>query len=182
MMKLFIDTEFSDLENPVLISVGIVSERGDEFYREVEPDLRTAPSEWVIQNVLPHLSGNTFRCNAPQLCLDLRDWLEQFGYARIVSDAPRFDFSLVRDLFQQAGQAWPVRLATQAVLFTPTEEAIQRYFKEHSQAIRHHALDDARALCWCYSNRIVSRPAFDMEVAAEADGRHTYKISGGGQP
>ena len=33
-MRFFLDTEFTDLEKPKLISLGIVAESGQQFYRE----------------------------------------------------------------------------------------------------------------------------------------------------
>lgn len=38
-MRIFIDTEFSDFVNPELISIGLVTESGnDEFYAELPVD------------------------------------------------------------------------------------------------------------------------------------------------
>jgi hypothetical protein len=33
--KVFIDTEFTDFNDPHLISIGLVAESGEEFYAEV---------------------------------------------------------------------------------------------------------------------------------------------------
>ena len=57
-MKLFFDTEF--IEDGVtidLLSIGIVSEDGREYYAEPEEADRTRACEWVKDNVLPHLCG-----------------------------------------------------------------------------------------------------------------------------
>lgn len=57
-MKYFIDTEFIERPGTIdLISIGIVSERGDEFYVESSDVDWTRANEWVVKNVKPHLTG-----------------------------------------------------------------------------------------------------------------------------
>ena len=63
-MKYFIDTEFlEDGRTIELISIGIVAEDGREFYAEanLSDDLlqRVLEHEWLMENVWPHLSGQT---------------------------------------------------------------------------------------------------------------------------
>lgn len=36
-MLIFLDTEFTDLTSPELLSIGMVSEGGREFYAEITP-------------------------------------------------------------------------------------------------------------------------------------------------
>lgn len=58
-MKYFFDTEF--IERPCtidLISIGIVAENGDEFYAESTGVNWREASDWVLDNVKPHLIGN----------------------------------------------------------------------------------------------------------------------------
>lgn len=59
-MNYFIDTEFIEdgyTKPVVLLSIGIVSEDGREYYAEnEEADLSTA-NEWVKANVIPHMDG-----------------------------------------------------------------------------------------------------------------------------
>jgi len=59
-MIICFDTEFIEDGRTIdLISIGLVREDGAEYYAELaECDLSRA-SEWVRQNVLPHLSGTT---------------------------------------------------------------------------------------------------------------------------
>jgi hypothetical protein len=58
-MKFWFDTEFIDDGKTIdLISIGIVSEDGREYYAEsMDCDLSKA-SDWVKENVIPHLKGN----------------------------------------------------------------------------------------------------------------------------
>jgi hypothetical protein len=56
-MNYFIDTEFLELpEGPKLLSIGVVSLDGREYYAQnTELDLNLA-NEWVKKNVFPHLT------------------------------------------------------------------------------------------------------------------------------
>ena len=57
-MRIFFDTEF--IENGVtidLISIGLVREDGAEYYAEANECNLLSASEWVKQNVIPHLRG-----------------------------------------------------------------------------------------------------------------------------
>lgn len=57
-MQLFLDTEFTSLQNPKLISLGIVAEDGREFYRELTDTWTlTECTMFVIGWVLPWMSG-----------------------------------------------------------------------------------------------------------------------------
>lgn len=59
-MKFFLDTEFieSGPGAPIdLLSIGIVSEDGREFYAESASANLSLASTWVEENVLPHLTG-----------------------------------------------------------------------------------------------------------------------------
>ena len=59
-MKYFIDTEFIERghEFPVtLLSIGIVAEDGREFYMESLTADHSTASDWVKDNVLPHLGA-----------------------------------------------------------------------------------------------------------------------------
>lgn len=59
-MRFWFDTEFiEDGKSIDLMSIGIVAEDGREYYAEsAECDLDRA-SDWVRQNVIPHLAGET---------------------------------------------------------------------------------------------------------------------------
>lgn len=58
-MKYWFDTEFiEDGKTIDLISIGIVSEDGREFYAENGECNLGRASPWVKENVIPHLTGN----------------------------------------------------------------------------------------------------------------------------
>lgn len=59
-MRFFLDTEFIErgaLHPIVPISIGIVSENGDEYYAEFSDVDWSMASDWVLANVKPHLRG-----------------------------------------------------------------------------------------------------------------------------
>jgi hypothetical protein len=65
-MRYYFDTEFYErIENGKwtidLISIGVVSERGDELYLEnADFDVSTISDEWLQNNVIPQLKGGHF--------------------------------------------------------------------------------------------------------------------------
>lgn len=68
-MRFFLDTEFTCLVRPQLISIGMVSEDGQEFYRELKDTWTIAGcSLFVLGWVLPWLSdGKTGDCLSSRL-------------------------------------------------------------------------------------------------------------------
>ena len=57
-MKIWFDTEFiEDGKTIDLLSIGMVNEAGDKLYLENADCDRTRASDWVRDNVLPHMSG-----------------------------------------------------------------------------------------------------------------------------
>lgn len=73
-MRYWLDTEF--IERPCtidLISIGIVSQDGREFYRESSEVDWGQASDWVLTNVKPHLTGPT--ATKFQIARDVRVWV-----------------------------------------------------------------------------------------------------------
>lgn len=58
-MKIFFDTEFYENGRTIdLISIGMVREDGDTLYFETDfAKEKASSSDWLIQNVRPHLTG-----------------------------------------------------------------------------------------------------------------------------
>jgi hypothetical protein len=57
-MKVWFDTEFIEYGKTIdLISIGLVREDGKTFYAECEEADKSRASEWVMANILPHLTG-----------------------------------------------------------------------------------------------------------------------------
>lgn len=81
----FVDTEFyEDGKTIELISIGVVREDGAEYYAETwAAKALCQRSDWLVQNVLPHLTGN---CKSrEEIAYELREFVgpspELWAYA-----------------------------------------------------------------------------------------------------
>ena len=79
-MLIFIDTEFTQFNDPELISIGLVTEDAShEFYAELPVD-RTKCSDFVVDKVLPSLGKvSGVQCTPAELKIRLLAWFEQFS-------------------------------------------------------------------------------------------------------
>lgn len=67
-MRYFLDTEFmEDGKRIELLSIGVVSEDGREFYRESREAKWRRANDWVRANVLPHLDRKSPACQPREL-------------------------------------------------------------------------------------------------------------------
>lgn len=151
---IFFDTEFSslDLVNPDLISIGLVTESGEEFYAELpSTEWRRTASSFVIQNIVPLLQGGVYEMPYNTLSAKLIAWIRKHGEAQLVTDAPEYDFDLIRPLLEKD---WPTNLIRTPIRFNSGTVGVQNwdlYFKTRNgyfnqERPMHHALVDAKAL------------------------------------
>ena len=69
-MKYWFDTEFMEDGNTIeLLSIGMVSEDGREYYAVSADADHSHANEWVVANVLPHLGGPLL--TRPEIAYDL---------------------------------------------------------------------------------------------------------------
>ena len=169
-MQVWFDTEFTTLDkdhgHPFLISIGLVSHDGKEFYAELSDTWHKGLcSQFVIETVLPLLQGGEYLMTEAELAFRLRDWLDSIelppGEQIILrSDAPGTDWPWVEQLFSFYG-AWPTHLRrTPGAITLPTaahnyrfETALCEYWKIHTER-QHHALEDARSLRFAWKTAI----------------------------
>ncbi|HET7308204.1 MAG TPA: hypothetical protein VFK24_10405 [Gammaproteobacteria bacterium] len=148
---LFMDTEFANLDQPDLISIGIVSlDRQHEFYGEL-PELTwyRHASAFTLQRVKPLLTGPVFRDDV-ELAARLGEWIRAISKrCRMVTDAPGFDWEIVRSLLECD---WPPNLQKQPRWLLPTEAEKALYYRETGRP-PHHALYDAYALRKAWQRR-----------------------------
>jgi hypothetical protein len=154
---IFLDTEFTSLSEPYLVSAGMVDEHGRELYLELEGISPEICSPFVVEHVLPLLDGPELRPAdfARRICDFLCRYTDlgssvpgrPLGDAGIslFCDAPRYDIELLKP-FLPSGLRW--EMAVPSFDSEPEENAFRR---EQEAAYagglrRHHALDDARAL------------------------------------
>lgn len=149
-MRIFFDTEFTDFSAPRLISVGLVSEDGREFYVELTDGwLPEHCTEFVVDVVLPLLGDKS----APRMTRDvagerLAQWLAGFdGPVTVIYDTET-DWRLLSQIL------WPWQdvVAVEGVPLGWPGFAMARHHEDLLEALlqgdprRHHALVDARAL------------------------------------
>ena len=170
--KLFFDTEFTGLhKDTTLISIGIVSSCGREFYAELTDYDQLQVDDWLQRNVIDHLVGDiplpdmmtasitdahvfmrdTKAAIAPYLAL----WLDQFGDVEIWSDCLAYDWVLFNDMFGHAFSIpdnvyyIPFDLCT-AFKMKGVDPDVSREEFSGMDGTKHNALHDARVIRACY--------------------------------
>lgn len=141
-MKIFLDTEFTDLIAPKLISIGLVAASGEKFYAEVPYSLDEC-SEFVKAAVLPLLNPASFACSASDLSFKLNDWLSQ---VRPGLDDLEICFDYQTDwdlLFGAMGNYMPYWCVPRRV---GVSVLVRQQFHQATQLSEHHALNDAMSL------------------------------------
>lgn len=143
MMKLFLDTEFTDLvPGARLISIALVDENEEFFYAELTDTYTEAScSMFVKRFVLPFLKGGNYRMNSYDCALKLGNWIEDRGVQCIIaSDAPSWDLPYLNQLLNPC---WPENLIKDMVYpVKVTSEQEAELVALYDYDI-HNALDDA---------------------------------------
>lgn len=149
-MKVFFDTEFTSLgSDPRLLSVGLVSEDGQELYLELTDGWTDAKcSPWVREHVLPML-GKGEQLTRREAGRRIDDWLATFIVQPTLLGDTDWDTTLLTQLLEESGltrtdfrvELLAFQSREQAKAF---EAAKQQYF-QLQKAKPHHALTDAHA-------------------------------------
>ncbi len=157
----FIDTEFTTLElhkDPWLLSIGIVTGDGREFYAEIDTIIDKAyhqrSTDWVRGHVLTQFGKFPGRTLSPaRLAIEVAEWLEELG-----KEGPilafydySWDFDFLESALEKAGgvtcHVEPIHIRYLLDDDTGIEARNQSLKISESQGLRaHHALADARAL------------------------------------
>lgn len=137
----FVDTEFTDLDDPRLISIGAVATDTTAFYCEISDWPQERGSEFVRAHVLPLLDGDA----VPQVVAAdaFARWLGERARRAptiIVSDSG-FDRWALAELFGGETLPYGVQWQRVAVPYETLDAQVAALGLR-----RHHALDDARAL------------------------------------
>lgn len=164
-MLLIFDAEFTDLDRPVLISIGLASEDGKHvFYGEITRGLGWDNcSDFVTREVLPLLLGGQFTMSIEDLKNRLLTWLAGIPFDCTLACDSEIDMDLVRGLL---GETWPARLNQKRYDLKPmmtTPEFGRAMIRCHQErgGKEHHALDDAWAnrAGWISWRKAKQRPA-----------------------
>ncbi|MFA6062894.1 MAG: 3'-5' exoribonuclease [Gallionella sp.] len=151
-MLIFFDTEFTELGmDPRLISIGLVAEDGiSTFYAELSDTyLPYNCSDFVKDEVLPHLQRGEYLMTMSELSLQLGNWIESFECpVSLITDSLDWDWPYIRELFRLPG-TWPANLSRSPETMRDIQEiedVVDAVFESHRPKLRrHHAVDDARA-------------------------------------
>jgi hypothetical protein len=143
--KIFIDTEFTDLASDAqLISIGCVCDDGQEFYAETTFSAGIV-SDWVVENVIPHLTGRDAVLPRRVLRQELALWVASCGPVEFAIDS-QWDLHFLLNLspkgFPSNVAAKPFMIDARPQVF---EDALQLAYSSNNFR-QHHALDDAKAL------------------------------------
>ena len=150
----FLDSEFTNLTTPQLISVGAVATDQTAFYAEIEGWDPATTSPFVNETVMPLLDGDAVPREIGAEAFT--EWLMERARrtpTTIISDSG-FDRWAIAELLGNENLPVNVRWQRVPIAYEAMDEATQRM-----NLRRHHALDDARALRHLVLEaRIPSRP------------------------
>ena len=138
-MKLWLDTEFNGWEGDI-ISMGITSEDGKEFYEVLECGV---PVPWVKENVIPLLLKDSI--SKGLFTTRLEQYLSQWDRVEVIADWPR-DLELFHSALL-VGNGWMISIPKQF------STKLVRGLKTQS-LLPHSAIEDARALKVAYLGEI----------------------------
>lgn len=149
-----LDTEFTSLNYPKLISLGLVTADGRKsYYAELSDTYRQVDiSPFVWHEVRKHLQGSEFAKPREQVGNELREWFRALAACRIVilNDALEYDGLLMKTNFAKDLTGLPIEYCRFDSLSMGVEFAVrlrnarQVYFNDKRP--QHHALHDAFAL------------------------------------
>jgi RimJ/RimL family protein N-acetyltransferase len=137
----FIDSEFTSLAEPRLISLGATATDGADFYCELSDWPRSSCSDFVRETVLPLLDGDAVP--HPVAAESFTHWLDQRAQqvpVTLVSDSG-FDRWAIADLLGREDLPPQCTWLRVPIHYEQLDVAV-----EGLGLRRHHALDDARAL------------------------------------
>lgn len=143
-MRVFIDTEFSNLHDQELISIALVAENGAEFYGESSDFDVARCSNFVREVVLPQL-GTPVGRSMPYLELrrEVQQWLGRISPR--IRPVVCYDFEGdLRLLEHLLGGELPPGWRHENIWTKLSSARVAEFFAEHGQH-QHHALWDARA-------------------------------------
>lgn len=138
MTKLFLDTEFNGFGGE-LISIGLVTEAGQEFYAVLQCD---QPEPWVAEHVMPFLGQAPI--TRSELQAQLQRFLFQFVRCDIIVDWPDDIRYFCELLITGPGNA---------IKHPPITFTLDRRLSSDGSEVMHNALSDARAIMADYLSR-----------------------------
>jgi DNA polymerase III epsilon subunit-like protein len=147
LQQVFVDTEFTNFESPKLISIGLVTLSGEEFYAEAEYDLCEC-SHFVQKYVLPLLAADK-KFSSDEIRERLLSWINSVGNGALILIC--YDSKYDREMLEQIFRSE----APNSVLFRSLGSRYINGLKRcefhiKNKQTEHHALHDARALRYSF--------------------------------
>ena len=175
-MRVYFDTEFTGLhQNTTLISIGMVTETGREFYGICKDYDQSQIDDWLRDNVLKHLDSEfivNFHGNTADLRICIQQWLSIYDRVEMWSDTLAYDWVLFNQLF---GHAFHI---PKNVYYIPFDIAtlfrikgidpdINREEFAGMDGDKHNALHDARVIKACYEKLMNLEGTITMATGQE---------------
>lgn len=176
-MKLFFDTEFTGLyKDTELISIGLITETGENFYAEIIDYDKSKLDSWLRTNVINNLllknesenytnilNNNIYiKGTKKHVKESLLIWLNKFRIVEWVSDVSSYDFVLLIDLLAGSALDMPDKLGsvcydinqdiakyygiTQNEAFNKNREEILSEHELYVEGKKHNSLYDAKVI------------------------------------
>lgn len=116
-MNIYFDCEFTGLyKDTKLISIGLISDDGKQFYAEVDDKSLLYVDSWIEENILNNtvmygdkllydIVDSEFDYHTGSestICNELSKWFNQFDNVQLVSDVCHYDMVLLINLFGTA--------------------------------------------------------------------------------
>jgi hypothetical protein len=156
MQRIFLDTEFTQFRDGQLLSLGLVTDDGDELYVEVEDLTRQAQASDFCKEVVIAQFGlvpGAAVCDDAAVGARVANWLGSFEPPIAICYDYKLDWRFFESALRAAGHwqtlASKLRAEDVAGVAAPGtigEAAQNAVFDGSIAPTRHHALVDARAL------------------------------------
>ncbi|WP_080425874.1 3'-5' exoribonuclease [Burkholderia ubonensis] len=143
--RVFIDTEFTNLDSPALVSLALVAEDGHEFYVELTDYLVENCTDFVRTIVIPQLGQYPNRVmSSPDAARELSGWMNELRQRRekpVLCYGHPIDIELLVRLLGRRPKGWQFQNVSARLDVSKRD----RYLEQSGS--HHHALFDARANC-----------------------------------
>ncbi len=184
MTKIFLSTQFTRLHHKTLISVGMATEAGEDFYFECTDYDKSQVDDWLQENVIkylllgdskigkvdepPEAKSHYFKGDKSYLSSELKKWLSEFEQVEIWSDVLAYNWVLFSQIFGHTsgipGNVYhiPFDIATMFKLGGVDPGISREKFAGYHTGIngdlpkRYNALWDARIIKDCYDKMMLS--------------------------
>jgi len=178
--RVFFDTEFTQLRDGQLLSIGAVAQDGSEFYCEIRSAaLEAASNPFVRTHVLPQF-GRVPGASVPNLAdlgTRLGDWLEALPASPVILCYDyKTDWRLLEDALQWAG-VWPrvsAKLRADDIADDAAHPVCRARRKQTAAEMEkagelklHHALFDARLLRAAFEALPWASPELEAEICRQ---------------